>query len=369
MPSPASTLQFSPDWAMRMGLEEAILWQFLEEAQLILQRSPLTLSENQLLTRFPFWQPRDIQRISKSLSDQGFLTIHSAPLSQSLELSVSFSKTSEPVVQLVKAKSQPQEQAKPQGGANHISPRWQPDQAILNRLYQDHGIIEAFAKQQVSEFVRYWIDSGKVSHSWAAKFYARVVEKWQQQRGEMRFLETNQPKATAMQQGWKPHPDALEILTRNGINKTFIEDAIPEFVLYWRERGTATETWNSHFIKHVKRQWTIFTGTAKYDTTPKPIPTDWQPAPEVFDILQLAHIDAQFAQNCIKEFILYWQESGRLQSSWNTKFLQHVKYLWANQHLLQGTAYAKEQRPAGSGNLQPASYLDKHTDRSWTEGL
>jgi hypothetical protein len=69
----------------------------------------------------------------------------------------------------------------------------------------------------------------------------------------------------------------------------------------------------------------------KHDTLPKPMPSNWQPSSEVYDILALAHINQEFAQNCIEEFVLYWQETKRMHNSWNTKFLQHVKYQWAKQ--------------------------------------
>ncbi len=363
----ASTVIFCAENAQRMGLEEAILWQFLQDAATIMGKAPYALKAEQLCQKFPFWQIHDCQRVAKSLNDQGFIEIQSAPLNQSNELvfNTSLNTTHQSPAQ----KTAPQKIIRSQSGANRISPKWRPDRSILDRLYQDHGIIETFAQQQVTEFVRFWVDSGKISHSWAAQFYKQVVRNWQRQKAEVHFLEDSAKRATSMQQDWYPHSDAVEILIRNGISKAFIEDAIPEFVLFWREKGAVTETWSSNFIKHVKRQWVIFTGTSKYDTIPKPIASDWQPAPEVYDILQLAHIEEAFAKSCIKEFILYWQESGRLQSSWNTKFLQNVKYLWANQHQLQGNTYAQQQRPAGVGNIQPASFLDKHTDRSWTEGL
>ena len=47
---------------------------------------------------------------------------------------------------------------------------------------------------------------------------------------------------------------------KGGINTNFIEDAIPEFVLYWKERGDKSNTWDSKFVQHVKRQWNFYTG-------------------------------------------------------------------------------------------------------------
>jgi hypothetical protein len=61
----------------------------------------------------------------------------------------------------------------------------------------------------------------------------------------------------------------------------------------------------------------------------------------------MANIDPEFAHAQVKEFILYWQDRNDIYPSWNTKFLQHVKYQWAQQ----------------MQNAQPL--LDKLADRSW----
>jgi hypothetical protein len=138
-------------------------------------------------------------------------------------------------------------------------------------------------------------------------------------------------------------------------------------VLYWQERGDTTTTWNTKFIQHVKRQWARFTSTLQHDTEPKRIPADWQPSDDVFDILKLAMIDADFARRLVPEFVLYWKESNQLYSSWNTKFLQHVKYCWANQHLR--VSHEGQQNTAGTNSPATSSFVAKHTDRSWADGL
>jgi hypothetical protein len=66
-------------------------------------------------------------------------------------------------------------------------------------------------------------------------------------------------------------------------------------------------------------------------------------------VLGMANIDADFAEAQLKEFVLYWRDRNEIHRSWNTKFLQHVKYKWA------------QQAQAGQ------SLLDKFTDRSWAE--
>ncbi len=96
--------------------------------------------------------------------------------------------------------------------------------------------------------------------------------------------------------GLATREDAFSILEHAGINHSFIEDAVPEFVLYWRETGLKTSTWNTKFIAHVRRQWAKFEVALEHDTTPKLLPEDYQPSEEVFEVLEMANIDPQFAQ-------------------------------------------------------------------------
>ena len=58
-----------------------------------------------------------------------------------------------------------------------------------------------------------------------------------------------QQKSSEMTEQWQPDIDAIEILLRAGVDKNFIEDAVPEFVLYWRERGDNTSTWTDFNYK------------------------------------------------------------------------------------------------------------------------
>src|SRR5690606_27632094 len=135
-----------------------------------------------------------------------------------------------------------------------------------------------------------------------------------------------------------------------------IEDSVAEFVLYWRERGLVTSTWNSRFLQHVRLQWAKYQGTVENDRTPRPIPADYEPSPLCFEVLEMARIDEDFARAQLKEFILYWKDRGEACASWNTRFLQHVKYKWATRP--QSTLPAERQLE---------NSLERLTDRSWAE--
>ena len=74
------------------------------------------------------------------------------------------------------------------------------------------------------------------------------------------------------------------IMHNDGVYPEFIEDAVPEFILYWRERGVVNDTWNSKFISHVRRQWHKFSASVD-DDMPRRISDDWQPSAECFEII------------------------------------------------------------------------------------
>jgi len=48
---------------------------------------------------------------------------------------------------------------------------------------------------------------------------------------------------------------------------------------------------------------------------------------------------------------MYWKETGQSLTSWNSKFLQHVKYLWEKSN--------KGQSP------QASAQIDKRIESSW----
>lgn len=402
---PDRMLSFSPALAATIGLEEAVLLQVLHD--IVAHRPPMpdnhlpVMVQKPLLdTLLPFWSDADIERISQNLVAIGIIERESAPYAESLCLHIRFNNTqqSEPLKPSQNSPQNPQQsqtrynaqanfeaishQSKLKnnqrfqgrsGGAMRISSSWKPSDDIflqLNQLNIDRG----FALAKLPEFITYWRDRGEVSYSWGAKFLKHVIREWQHHQNQTPFIDQSTQHASSMNKGWQPSPDALDILTRTGIDPSFIQDTIPEFVLYWQERGDSTTTWNSKFIRHIKQQWARFTHTLKHDSEPKPIANDWQPDNDVFDIIKLANIDIDFAKAQVKEFVIYWRDSKQIHSSWNTKFLQHVKYRWANQHQLSnqlatGNGNAKWKQSDQSGHSANSSFVAKHTDSSWADGL
>lgn len=58
------------------------------------------------------------------------------------------------------------------------------------------------------------------------------------------------------------------------------------------------------------------------------IPLDWTPAETTYAILEKHGIPRLFAEGCIDEFRLYWQERGESRAGWETTFLNNAKRQW-----------------------------------------
>ena len=76
--------------------------------------------------------------------------------------------------------------------------------------------------------------------------------------------------------------------------------------------------------------------------------------PEVYDVLQLAHIELEFAKSLIPSFVVYWRDRNELRPSWNTVFLQWAKQQWKLKHSEQGQRATRDRTIA-----------EDLTDRSW----
>lgn len=271
----------------------------------------------------------------------------------------------------------PSARQRPQGGAEYIALDWQPGEDWL-ALCRQHGIPDDFTRSLVPGFVMYWRDRAQSRFSWGNAFYRHALREWRQEQTRRGAGEMD----TAMTATWRPNQDAIDILTRAGVNEAFIEDAVPEFVLYWRERGAQNGAWNTRFIEHIRRQWARYQQSLQHDGLPRPIPEDWQPAEDVFEVLRLAEIDEVFARTKVAEFVLYWRDTGQVHASWNTRFLQFIKYSWARR-LETGRTGGGQAGAQAAGLIQAGNDTDQHTtdgsrqsldkafrrftDRSWAE--
>jgi len=365
---PEKSIIFSPTLAATLGLEEAILLQILQEC--VSHSEQVTssgfawtsISGEKLHELSPFWNEQDIRRLTASLHEKGLLLVGGGAFVTGQEFRFAFNENSS-ASSSPKASINPPQVTPKAHSAKTIGNSWQPSQDCLRQLAQ-LGVTNEFAYQQIPQFVTYWRNRNVPRHSWEAKFIKEVWRNWQQAEAINHRKNKQQP----MTGDWYPSQDALDILCKQGsINGNFIEDAIPEFILYWRGTGEASSTWDSKFVQHVRRQWQFFNGMMNQDKTPKTMSATWKPNESVYDVLQMANIERNFAERLIPEFVLYWQENGSAQCSWSTKFLQYVKRQWAR-HIQPQTAdnnYGKQQGSSSTGRIRDRNIIDALSDRSW----
>ncbi len=369
---PERQLLFSPLLAATIGLEEAILLQHLQP--LFEHHSPqirnghawLSIERSFLLRTLPFWSAEDLHRISRSLADKGVLLLDSPPLHTAERLVFAMnepaSTTTTPATPI------PPPMVPTRRSAGLLPLHWSPSEDLLQLMSMNHTIPRQFALDQLEDFIFYWRERGETSHAWENKFRQHVIAIWrrhQQHQAEAFRV----PQTTTLDNNWRPSADAMEIMERGEIARDFIEEAIPEFILYWRERGTNPKELNSKFIQHIRIQWAKYTSSLEHSTEPKRITEQWQPSEDVFDILRLSHIDTEFARSLLPEFIVYWKDSNQAHTSWNSKFIQHVKHHWAKRHQIEqaGHSHAGQQGTNTTGRTRDRSLQQDLTDTSWAE--
>lgn len=358
------SLSFSPQLAATIGLEQAILLGLLHDVARYRDTSGwVVLREQQLSEWLPFWLPQDVQRISQNLQAQGLLVLRGAPYlsSQVLDYQLPVPAAGSPSVKPRPLVATPV-QAEPVRtapatvagasrpvGAQLLDGSWQPDAELLRQLMQ-LGVDREFALALLPEFVSYWRQKRVAHTSWGNRFLKHAVKCWR----EHQQAQARREQSVRLVDDWWPGEDALAIMLRDGVDRQFIENCVPEFVLYWRDRGEVSSTWDSKFLQHVRHQWASYTATLGNDKTPRLITADWQPSQDAYDILHMAAIDLPFARQQVPEFVLYWLESGQPHPSWNTRFITHVKYRWARRH---------DQKWQGETD----GFVATHTDRSWAD--
>ncbi|MFV0476300.1 MAG: DnaT-like ssDNA-binding domain-containing protein [Parahaliea sp.] len=381
---PEQQLLFSPALAATIGLEEAILLQQLhgffrhQPAQWRAGYAWLKIERARLLQLMPFWNAGDLQRIVRALVDKGVLLSDSAPLHSCEHLSFAFNERPERQVSLKSSTRSIGETAVTPAAitgnrrnASRLPDNWSPSEEVLQLLALNHNIPRPFALEQREDFIFYWRERNEVSHAWENKFRQRVIHAWrhqQQQQAEAQRTTQETTTPAILNRHWQPSEDAMEIMLRSGIERSFIEEAVPEFVLYWSERGDAPKELNSRFIQHIRLQWARYTNSVKHSTVPTLIDNQWEPDHDVYDILRLSHIDEAFARSLLPEFIVYWRDSAQAHTSWNSKFLQHVKYHWARQHQIPPSGAQHDGQEQGSHSAhrtRDRSLADDLSDTSW----
>ena len=314
-----SRISFSKEVASTIGLSEAVLLEVLRESGLEGRNL------NELQNLLSFWTEKELMEHLKSLLNKGLV------LENKTQTLSSFS------VKEIQT-----------GGRieSTIENSWQPEKELLDQILE-YGIPEEFTYSQVEDFKHLNQEKEEKNKSWGIKFLRFVIKQWRQKEAKDNQKKKRKPIGT----NWKPEDEAREILVRSGVDNDFINKEIPEFVLYWSEKKEESDIWNSKFIAHIRRQWGRRRTVNEKDDLPFKIDSKWLPNEDFYDVLTLTDIPKEFADSTVSEFILYGKETGQSHNSWNSKFLQHVKFQWQkhNQNL----------------NSQGQNLMDKRIESSW----
>ncbi|MFK4754299.1 DnaT-like ssDNA-binding domain-containing protein [Oceanobacter antarcticus] len=397
------SIPLSVTLAATIGLEDAVLLTIINQAAVLQHdssRHGIRLARETVRQQLPFWDDVTIRRTLASLVDKGLVRLHGPMYPESIELVLSFDQSQS----TVNASAQQGETSQAMGtgsigrgsigrgsigtgspstsaiptGHQGISNDWQPGADTLTRL-QQHGIPTSFIWIQRDAFLLQGQEQGANRNDWNTRFFRFVKKQWvyaQNDAERQRLQQENQlnrsgfnvasDEAAPIGHQWRPSEDALQILQRSGIDQQFIDDAVAEFILYWRERGDALKTWNSKFIQHIRQQWARYSAAMEHSTVPLPIASDWQPSRDCYDILAMAHIDPQFARERVAEFVLYWRDSHQVHNSWNSRFLQYIKQQWARQLSQPTTQGGKNgQTTAEPDYTTVEASLRRLNDTSW----
>lgn len=360
------TLSFSPQLAATLGLLECLTLTALNEAARYNSENT-NIERDTLMQRLVFLSEKQIADTLIKLQSQGVIYLGShTKLTHTLPPRIEFSFKAE--TRTAFNSQAMQHIAEPQAVK---TPNWHPSPDTLFRLTQ-HGISEAFSLSQLDAALLKMADSPSFKQNPESQFFNFVKKQYifnqqQAQKQNQKQLFNTQRVSNKQQihQHWQPSQSAIEILhVNNQVPMQFIEDTLPEFILYWQERGDAASTWNSKFLNHVRSQWNLVKSNQANVRKPKPISKDWRPSSACFEVLELAHINQEFAQSVIQEFVLYWMNDGKAFPSWDNKFLQYVKQRW--QYLKQspqGNNYGSDSAQPGYATAEAS--LERLKDTSW----
>ena len=350
---PDRQLTFSPELAETIGLEEAVLLQALGN-QLNGAEDWTPLSLKMLRETLSFWSLEHIETLIAKLVSLGI--INQKPSQDPNVVLFSAAPNIAGDAQSLAAISTPTN--------FYRRPDWQPSDDLIGLLVLNHGIPRSFIDSAQASLI---LSEGSEAET---QFRQHVLTCWRYRQR----LEAKQPRAQAFEistpapfnRDWTPSQDALDILAQADIDIIFAESVRAEFILYWSERGGPPKEVNSRFVEHVRRRWLKHTSQMHHSTEPTRIPRNWEPDTSVYETLRLAGIEQADAQALLPEFVMYWVDSNEVHTSWNSKFLQHVKRQCRN--AVYGEQHGGETGRGGAGGghrTKDRSLSDDLTDTSW----
>ena len=186
------------------------------------------------------------------------------------------------------------------------------------------GIEEDFLGDQLPSFNLFWKGKDLKPHLKESKFLQYALKNWR----EKEKIEYQESKKVLIDNNWQPSEDARSILKGLEIGDSFIENLLPEFILFWKEKRIKSNSWNSTFLNHAKKQWARKNFKLDSDKEDQPMSKDWLPSEDCLKVLEVTNIPVDFIESKIPEFRLYWIDAGEISPNWNNKFINFIKNSW-----------------------------------------
>ena len=186
------------------------------------------------------------------------------------------------------------------------------------------GIEEDFLGDQLPSFNLFWKGKDLKPHLKESKFLQYALKNWR----EKEKIEYQESKKVLIDNNWQPSEDARSILKGLEIGDSFIENLLPEFILFWKEKRIKSNSWNSTFLNHAKKQWARKNFKLDSDKEDQPMSEDWLPSEDCIKVLEVTNIPVDFIESKIPEFRLYWIDAGEISPNWNNKFINFIKNSW-----------------------------------------
>jgi len=132
-------------------------------------------------------------------------------------------------------------------GKRKLNFKWAPSIQAFEVLAMG-GINKEFIESKVNEFKLYWLEKNQIRDNWNILFVEFIRREWVKEKSENKGL------PVCIDETWSPSSDAFDILELANVSKNDALKHLKEFILYWKENGTALRSWNSKFVDFVKRK-------------------------------------------------------------------------------------------------------------------
>ena len=274
---------FSKEIAESLGIIEAIILDFF-------QNNPKNFSLDTLKNEFRFLDVSQIENSYKKLNNLGLFKIN--PIKDN--------------------SSEPDE-----------TMNFYPSEDLVKQAC-NLGIEEDFLGDQLPSFNLFWKGKNLKPHLKESKFLQYALKNWR----EKEKIEYQESKKVFIDSNWRPSEDAISILKSLDINDSFIESLLPEYILFWKEKRIKSNSWNSTFLNHVKKQWARKNFKLDSDKDNHPMSKNWAPSEDCMKVLEVTNIPVDFIESKLPEFRLYWIDAGEISTNWNNKFINFVKNSW-----------------------------------------